>query len=144
MTELELLNLARSATANELGSFGEMITITFAMIVAIYYFLSKAKLVLRVFSFVVYLLGMLVFLGEMLIETNIKFAAVNALKALPPAHISIPSQQYLVVSGSWLTIATSVAFNSTFWLLMLGVFYLLFFGRRHLAGNGSQKDRDGP
>jgi hypothetical protein len=144
MSELELINLARSTTANELSSFGEMITITFAMIVAIYYFLNQARLLLRVFSFVVYLLGMLVLLGEMLIETNIKYAAITALKALRPAQTSIPTQMYLVVNASWLGIATSVVFNSTFWLLMVGVFYLLFFGRKHLNRGESRRSHDGP
>jgi hypothetical protein len=69
----------------------------------------------------------------MLIETNIKFAAVTALRALPPEHLSIPAQEYIGLSASWLSIATSVVLTSTFWLLLTGVFYLLFFGRKHLA-----------
>jgi hypothetical protein len=28
---------------------------------------------------------------------------------------------------------TAVVFNSSFWLLWLGVFYLLFFGKRHFS-----------
>jgi hypothetical protein len=133
MSELELLNLARSATANELNWFGQMITVTFAMIIAIYYFLSQARMVLKVFSFTVYMLGMLVFLGEMLIETNLKSAALSALKALPSASTSHPVQVYVGVSESWLAFSTAVVFNSTFWLLWIGVFYLLFFGRKHLS-----------
>ena len=38
MSELELLNLARSTTEHEVTWFAQMITINFAMVVAIYYF----------------------------------------------------------------------------------------------------------
>jgi hypothetical protein len=133
MSELELMSLARSVTANELTWFGEMITVNFAMIVAIYYFLSQARLTLKVFSFLLYSLGILVFFGEMVIEGNIKFAVMNALRALPADRLSLPTQAYLAVSASWVGSVTSLVFNSSFWLLWFGVFYLLFFGKRHFA-----------
>ena len=133
MSELELMNLARSVTANELNWFGEMITVNFAMIVAIYYFLSQARITLKVFSFILYSLGILVFFGEMVIEGNLKFAVMAALRALPAAHTSLPTQAYLAVNASWVAVVTSVVFNSSFWLLWFGVFYLLFFGKRHFA-----------
>jgi hypothetical protein len=133
MSELELLNLARSVTANELNWFGEMITVNFAMIVAIYYFLSQARVTLKVFSFVLYSVGIFAFFGEMVIEGNLKFAVMKALRALPPDHMSLPTQVYLAVNSSWVAILTAIVFNSSFWLLWFGVFYLLFFGRRHFS-----------
>jgi hypothetical protein len=39
MSELDLLNLARSCGQSVRDSFAQIITITFAMVVAIYYFL---------------------------------------------------------------------------------------------------------
>jgi hypothetical protein len=133
MSELELMNLARSVTANELNWFGEMITVNFAMIVAIYYFLSQARTTLKVFSFILYTLGIFAFFGEMVIEGNLKFAVLRALRALPPDHTSQVTQAYLAVISSWVAVATAVVFNSSFWLLWFGVFYLLFFGKRHFA-----------
>ena len=78
MSELDLLSLACSATQNEVSWFTQVITINFAMVVAIYYFLRQAKLALRVFSFVACMLGSLIFLGEMLIESNLKSATLAA------------------------------------------------------------------
>jgi hypothetical protein len=133
MPELDLMNLARSVTVNELNWFGQMITVNFAMIVAIYYFLSQARITLKVFSFILYSLGILVFFCEMVIEGNVKFAVLASLRALPPAHVSPVTQAYLAINASWFHIMTAVIFNSSFWLLWLGVFYLLFFGKRHFA-----------
>ena len=44
MSELDLLNLGRSITANEVSWFAQVITINFAMAVGIYYFLNRAVL----------------------------------------------------------------------------------------------------
>ena len=58
MGELDLFNLARAITAVEIGYFTQMITINFAMIVAIYYFLNQANLVMKIMAFIAYLVGM--------------------------------------------------------------------------------------
>ncbi|MBV9990109.1 MAG: hypothetical protein JOZ72_02365 [Alphaproteobacteria bacterium] len=128
MSELDLLNLARSATQDEVSWFAQLITINFAMVVAIYYFLHEAKLALKLFGFVAYMIGSMIYLGEMLIASNIKFAAFTMLKALPsPSPVT---RQLVGVTESWLGITTAVVFNGAFWVLWLGVFYLLFFWRR--------------
>jgi hypothetical protein len=128
MTELDLLNLARSATQNDVTWFSQMITITFAMVVAIYYFLNQAKIGLKIVAFVAYMVGMLVFLGEMLIETNVKTQALAALQALP--NPSAPTRQLVGVTYSWLGTSTAVVFNASFWILWIGIFYLLFFWKK--------------
>lgn len=127
MSEQELLALARSVTANEVTWFGQIITINFAMIVGIYYFLNRAQIALKLFAFGVYFVGMLMYLGEMLIETGLKSAVLRSLAELP--HPSEIVQQYLGVYRSWIGILTAVLFNGAFWLLLIGVFYLLFFWR---------------
>lgn len=133
MTELDLLNLARSATQNEVTWFTQIVTINFAMIVAIYYFLNEAKLALRLFSFIAYMVGSMIFLGEMLIESNVKFATFAMLKALPAK--SPVTQQLIGVTEGWLGITTAAVFNGAFWVLWLGIFYLLFFWKKsaHVA-----------
>jgi hypothetical protein len=130
MTELDLLNLARSATQNEVSWFAQMITVNFAMVVAIYYFLSQARIGLKIFVFVAYTIGMMVFLGEMLIEANLKSAALAALKALPAASLARPTAQYVGVSASWLGVGTSAVFTSASFVLWLGILYLLFFWKK--------------
>ncbi len=128
MSELDLLNLARSATQNEVTWFTQIIAINFAMIVAIFYFLNQAKIALKIFSFVAYILGSSIFLGEMLIEGNVKFQALAVLKALP--SMTLPTRQYVGVNESWLGVATAVVFNASFWVLWVGIFYLLFFWKK--------------
>ena|ERR1700742_621510 len=127
MSELDLLNIVRGATQNEVSWFAQLVTINFAMVVAVYYFLHQAGLALRVFSFVAYMVGSLIFMGEMLIESNVKLAAMTALKELP--HLSAPTRQLIGVSESWLGVATAVVFNASFWVLWIGVFYLVFLWR---------------
>jgi hypothetical protein len=128
MNELDLLTLARAATANEVGMFTQVITINFAMVVAIYYFLHQARLAMRIFAFVAYLVGMLLYLSQMLIETNFKFVVFIALKSLP--HLSAATQEYIGLYDTWLGKTTSMLFNGAFWILAVGVFYLLFFWRK--------------
>ena len=131
MSELDLLNLARSATEHQVTWFAQMITINFAMVVAIYYFLSGAKIVLKIFSFFAYTVGMLVLLGEMLVDTNVKAGVIEALRTLPAERLSRPIVYYLAVYDSWVALATRITFNLSVWLFWLGVFYLLFFWKRN-------------
>jgi hypothetical protein len=128
MSELELLNIARTVTANEVSMFMQLITITFAMIVAIYYFLNGARPAIKIFAFAAYMVGMLVLVGQMLIESNLKDQVFTALHALPNA--SLVTQRYIGVSESWLGVTTRVLFNSAFWILGGGIFYLLFFWKK--------------
>ena len=128
MSEIDLFNLSRAITAVEIGYFTQMITINFAMIVAIYYFLNQANLPMKIMAFVAYLVGIALFLGEMLFETNVKVTVLDMLKALP--HPAILTQRYLALYDSWLGHAVAVMLNGAIWILVLGVFYLLFFWKK--------------
>lgn len=48
MSELDLLNLARSCEQSISSDFAQVITITFAMVVAIYYFLHQAGIRMKI------------------------------------------------------------------------------------------------
>lgn len=130
MTELDLLNLARSATQSEVSWFAQMITVNFAMVVAIYYFLNQARIGLRIFVFVAYTIGMMVFLGEIMIEAILKHAAIAALTALPAASLARPTVEYVGVSGRWLGTMTATVFFAAPWILWAGIFYLMFFWKK--------------
>jgi hypothetical protein len=129
MSELDLLNIARAATQAEVSWFTQMIAITFAMVVAAYYFLHQADVLTRIAAFSAYLIGMLVFWGEMLIESNLKNATMAALRALP--HLGPVAENYVGVNASWLGTTTAVVFSASFWVLWGGVFYLVFFWRKN-------------
>ena len=125
MTELDLLNLARSTTQNEISLFTQVITITFAMIVGIYYFLHQARTAMKIVAFGAYLVGMLLFLGQMLLETSLKYQVLLSMKAIP--HPSAVALEYIGLTNTWLGHATALLFNGAFWILVIGVGYLTFF-----------------
>ena len=127
MSELDLLNLARSATEHQVTWFAQMITINFGMIVAIYYFLHRAKLTLKIFTFFAYSVGMMVLLGEMLVEANIKVGVIEALHALPADHLSRPIVRFLSVYDSWLALTARITFNLSVWLFWFAMCYFALF-----------------
>src|SRR5207247_9539391 len=86
---------------------------------------------LKRFSFFAYSVGMIILLGQMLVEANVKVGTIEALRVLPAAQLSRPSVKYLAVSNSWHALATSITFNLSVWLLWFGVLDLLFFSDRH-------------
>jgi hypothetical protein len=130
MTELDFLNLARSCGQTISSDFAQVITINFAMVVAIYYFLHRAGMGMRIFAFAIYTCGMLAYLGMMLLEANVGLAAYNALRAIPEAAQSLPTRQLLAVHASWIGKTASALLNLAYWVLWLGNGYMLFFWRK--------------
>jgi hypothetical protein len=128
MTELDLLTMARTTTQNEIGYFTQMITINFAMVVAIYYFLNQARFAMKLLAFLAYMVGMLLFFAEMLFETNLKLTMIDLLAALP--HPSPITVRYLALYNTWLGTLIVLLFNGAVWVLCLGVFFLLFLWRK--------------
>src|SRR5262245_39227111 len=130
MSELDLLNLARSCGQIISSDFAQVITITFAMVVAIYYFLHRAGIRMKIFAFIIYTIGILAYLGMMLLESSVILGALTALRAIPAAELAPPTQNYLSVRASWVGITASILLNLVYWILWLGTGYLLFFWRK--------------
>jgi hypothetical protein len=127
MGESELIGIIRDANAQYTVLFGQIITINFAMIVAIYYFLHRAPLLFRIAAFLFYAIGMLAMVGLMLQQGNYKIEALAAL-----ANISNRSQMgdsVLALNASWLLRTTSFFLNAGLWVLFIVVAYLLFLWR---------------
>src|SRR5450432_317627 len=129
MSELDLLNLARSCGQTISSDFAQIITITFAMVVAIYYFLHQAGIRMKLFAFAIYTCGMLAYLGLMLMESGVGYGAQQALRAIPQSAQALPTQFYLGVRQSWVGLTSSALLNLVYWVLWLGTGYLLFFWR---------------
>ena len=129
MGETELIGMIRDVDAQYAVLFGQIITINFAMIVAIYYFLHRSALLFRMAAFVFYAIGMLALIGMMLEQSNYKNQALIALSALPPARRSAVTESLLAVSQSWVFHATSFFLNASLWVLFAVVAYLLFWWR---------------
>lgn len=130
MSELDYLTLGRACGQSIGSDFAQVITITFAMVVAIYYFLHQAGIRMKFFAFTVYTCGMLFYFGMMVLESYVGVGAVAALKAIPEAARSLPTAHYLQVHESWVGVTSSVLLNFVFWILWLGTAYLLFFWRK--------------
>ncbi len=129
-SQLDLLNLALSCGQTMNSDLAQVITITFAMVVAIYYFLHQAGPGMKIFAFILYTCGMLTYLGMMILESNVLSGAQQALRAIPVAEQLLPTQQYLGVRASWVGLSSALLFNLVYWILWLGAVYLLFFWRK--------------
>ena len=126
MGETELIGIIRDVNAQYAVLFGQIITINFAMIVAIYYFLHRSTVLFRIAAFGFYAIGMLALVGLMLEQSNYKNQALIALRALPPGKRSAITDAFLAVSQSWLAQTTSFFLNASIWVLFVVVAYLLF------------------
>jgi hypothetical protein len=128
MGEHDLLDMAHQASQAIEVNLAQVLTITFAMVVAIYYFLHQAGLRMKIFAFLLYALGMLVYLGSMLAESMLRKGAIEALDALP--NKSKATVYYLSVSHSWVQVVTAISLNAAYWILWIGVAFLLFFWKK--------------
>jgi hypothetical protein len=137
MGESELLGIIRDSNVQYASLFGQMITINFAMIVAIYYFLHRASLKLRLAAFAFYLIGMLSLIGLILTEANLKSYAIRAIAALPPDRLSSVGAGYLSFRTSWLALSTAVFINVSMWVMIAVIIYLLFWWRDESRGEQS-------
>lgn len=130
MSETDLLTLAHAYNDSITGAFGQIVTITFAMIVAIYYFLNEAKFGLKVFAYLIYSVGMFLYFGLMVVSSNVVVGIYEALKALPGDHVSRPTAHFIAVKDSWVASVEAVLITGGFWVLWLGTAWLLFVWKK--------------
>ena len=130
MTEADLLEISHNMSADIAGAFGQVIAITFAMIVGIFYFLNQAKIGLKIFAYIVYSIGMFLYFGLMIVASNVGLGVFEALRAMPQDRLSRPTIHLLSVHESWVGGVESALITAGFWILWLGVGYLLFFWRK--------------
>ena len=126
MGETELIGIIRDVNAQYAVLFGQIITINFAMIVAIYYFLHRSPLLFRIAAFGFYVIGMLALIGLMLEQSNYKNQALIALGGLAAGNRSALAATILAINQSWLSHATSFFMNASLWVLIAAIAYLLF------------------
>lgn len=129
MNQAELFNLVLQVQDQYGMLFAEVITINFAMIVAIFYFLHRLALGLKAAVYGFYLIGMITLSGLMLHAANVKALAVGAMQAIAPAERSPVIAGYLDLQDRWLFIAIGLFQNLSLWALALAVTYMLFAWR---------------
>src|SRR5690348_9068710 len=108
MSELDLLNLARGESDDIMAAFGQVIAITFAMVIGIYYFLNQAKIGLKLFAYLIYSIGMFLYFSVMIAHSNFMIGVIEALRALPQDHVSRPTAHLLAVNDSWVSTLGSI------------------------------------
>ncbi len=124
MGETELIGMIRDVDAQYAILFGQVITINFAMIVAIYYFLHRASLPFRIAAFGFYAVGMFAMIGLMLEQANFKS---QALLALAREQHSQFAASVLAIHQSQIFRGTALFLNMSLWVLFVVVAYLLFW-----------------
>ncbi len=130
LSELDLIQLAQEGRAQISALIGQTIAITFAMVIGIYYFLNRAGLVLKLASFVLYSLGMLMYFGLMIVQSNLLVGALTGLRALPAEGLSPIGQAQLAFYDSPFSDFFTIITNASIWALGLIVIYLLFFWKK--------------
>ena len=130
MSEFDLIQLVQEGRAQLTMLVGQIIVINFAMVIGIYYFLNRAGLVLKWASFVVYTLGMFMYLGFSIVQSNVIAWAYTALRALPAEELSPVGQAQLAFSDSPIADIIVIIINLPILALWLIVIYLLFFWKK--------------
>lgn len=133
MTEAEIFQVYSNANAAIQALYGQVISINFAMVVAIFYFLNRSGPVIKTLAFVVYLIGTFMFVGLMLEESNIKAMALRTLAAIPATAASPMTADLLGLSASWLFATTAVFLNGALWTMAAAVAFLLFAWKKPAA-----------
>jgi hypothetical protein len=129
MSQAELFALVQQVHEQYGALFAQVITINFAMIIAIFYFLHRARLGFRIAAFIFYLVGMLTLTGMMLHEANVKGIALAAMAVIPAAEQTPVVQSYLALQRGWLFRAIGFFQNAALWALVGVIAYMLFWWR---------------
>ena len=127
MTEFELIRIGEDANAQIVMLVGQIIAINSAMIVAIYYFLSRAGLGMKLSAFLVYTLGSVMFFLLAVRQSTIIVSARAELEKIPEDLRTDVTNGVFAFGDSSISFVLSAATNLSVWALWLGVIYLLFF-----------------
>jgi hypothetical protein len=130
MTETELFSIFHDHHAKLADLMMDVIGINFAMTVAIFYFLNEAKLALKLFSFLAYSTGMILFVTLNFVETETSASALTMLREMPRDQLSLPSLHLIRLAEGWLPKVETGVHNLAYWVLWGGVAYLLFFWKK--------------
>lgn len=135
MTEAEILTLLQSYHDAQAALIGQVVSLHFALVVAVFYFLHRSGLRMKLAIFVLYTLGNLLFLG-LIYNITVKVVAARAeLEAMREAgvHLTRVGLSVLDSTGAPFVNVASLAANIAFVALWIGAVYFLFFWKPHPA-----------
>lgn len=134
MSEAEILSLLESYTGQQVQLIIQVISLHFALVVAVFYFLHRSGRAMKLAVFILYSLGNALFLG---LIYNLSLKVVAARQDLVAvreggAELSAISQTILNDIQPF-TNMTSVIANVSFVALWFGAIYFLFFWKKQDA-----------
>ena len=128
MSEAELLELYAMSKAQLDQSFAQLIALSSALIVAIYYFLHRSGIWLKIAVFVLYAIGWYVLVMSAVSTGGLMQGVVADLAAIQNAgNASAATTSLLNQLRSGANIVYLVAANAANFLLLIGAFIFLFF-----------------
>jgi hypothetical protein len=134
MSEAEILTLLESYTEQQTQLIIQVVSLHFALVVAVFYFLHRSGLAMKLAVFALYSLGNSVFLG-LIYNTSLKVVAARLdLVRLHEsgANLSAVSQTVLASLQPYTNFVSVIA-NVAFVALWFGAVYFLFFWKKREA-----------
>lgn len=130
LSELEIIKLLQDALSQITQIFGQIIAITFAMVVAIYYFLNTAPLRLKIAAFFLYTVGMVMYFLLAVRQSVIGAAAAGLYEDTTDKSIGPILSAIREFGDSPAALMLNIALNLSALALWLGILYLLFFWKK--------------
>ena len=127
MTELELLTVLQDSAAQITQIISHIITINFAMIVAVYYFLNKAGWRLKTAAFALYTAGMVLYFMLAVRQSVITTSIGEALAERPEGQLGPVMSALIAFRDSPTALVMNISLNLSIYALWFGVLYLLYF-----------------
>ncbi len=131
MSEHEILQLLQSYDDAQQNSIAQVISLHFVMIAAVFYFLHRSGLIMKLAVFVLYALGNAMYVALMYNVSHRIIGARQELAALAGSETASPiTEAVLRNTGEAWSNTQAVITNVSFLALWLGTTYLLFFWKR--------------
>lgn len=134
MSEAEILSLLENYTEQQMQLIIQVVSLHFALVIAVFYFLHRSGLVMKFAVFALYTIGNLLFLG-LIYNLSIKVvAARHDLLALQERGVELSAISLTVLDNlrPFINVASLMA-NIAFVALWIGAVYFLFFWKKREA-----------
>lgn len=134
MSEAEILSLLENYTEQQMQLIIQVVSLHFALVIAVFYFLHRSGLVMKFAVFALYTIGNLLFLG-LIYNLSIKVVAARYdLLQLRESGVELSAISLTVLENlrPFVNVASLMA-NIAFVALWIGAVYFLFFWRKREA-----------
>lgn len=131
MSEYEILSLLENYSSQQTGLIIQVVSLHFALVAAVFYFLHRSGIVMKAAVFVLYSIGNALFLG-LIYNLSLKVVAARAdLTALHNAGVELSATSVTVLEDlrPFFNIASFLG-NVMFVALWIGAVYFLFFWKK--------------